>query len=104
MSALPSAIIVIQEQLEGITGARREFARQCSRQLLSALAAEGLVVVPAEAISYARQMANLCFNYKQSSAFNEKVCRNMDEAQAGFDRAMTAAAQQEQKPAPGSQA
>lgn len=59
-----------------------------------ALAAEGLVVVPAEAISYARQMANLCHNYKQSSAVDDKMRRNMDAAQSGFDRAMIEAARE----------
>lgn len=60
--------------------------------LSAALAAEGMALVPVEALSYARQMSNLCFNYKQSSCFDEKTRRNFDEVQSGFDRAMLKAA------------
>jgi len=71
-----------------------EELRAMQAAIETALAAEGLVVVRAEAINYARQMANLCYNYKQSSAVDDRMRRNLDAAQTGFDRAMIEAARE----------
>lgn len=52
-----------------------------------------MVLVPRDVLLYARQMANICFNLKQSSALELKTRKSLDEVQSAFDRAMVAAAE-----------
>ena len=70
---------------------RERFTRMSTACLTAALAAEGMVMVPSDALSYARQMSNLCFNYKQSPSCDQKLREAMDSAHSGFDRAMLSA-------------
>lgn len=66
-------------------------ARLLARAAITAYLGDTHVVVPREALSYARQMSNFCFNAKQLDRFDEKARRFMDQMQSGFDRAMLSA-------------